>query len=321
MPDVSAVGDVLAHATGVEAMDHVGVSGARLYRLRLDGDPYVLKYLDWDRDWTLRASGILEGPVSRLWAQGILDRLPGCICQPIVDVIAGPPTAVLMRDVSRWLVPNTDELVPLRQHLLFLDHMAEMHVTFWDGGPDIDVVPAATRFAEFGSAMQAREAGFEARVPALVAEGWPRLAELAPQAAAIARPLADDPAPLVDALATTPQTLIHGNLRFENLGTDGAGRTVVIDWELPGRGAPLSDLAWYLALNSRRLPHSKEDAISAYRDALERRGVDTGPWWDRQLGLCLLGGLVWFGWWRALERRSDERDWWVRAALEGARYL
>lgn len=66
---------------------------------------------------------------------------------------------------------------------------------------------------------------------------------------------------------------------------------------------------------------SKETARAAYRDALERRGDDTAPWWDQQLALSLLGGLVWFGWWKALERGAEERDWWVRAALEGARHL
>lgn len=37
-----------------------------------------------------------------------------------------------MRDVSRWLVPVTDDAIPIDQHLRFIDHMAEMHATFWD---------------------------------------------------------------------------------------------------------------------------------------------------------------------------------------------
>lgn len=321
MLDSSTVDEILASATDVEPMAHVGVSGAQLFRLRLNGEPHVLKYLDWEQDWTLRASGIPEGAVTRLWTHGVLDRLPACFHQPIVDVIPGPPTAVLMRDVGPWLVPNDRAPVPLEQHVRFLDHMAELHVSFWNAGPGIDAVSAATRFRELGPAMAVREAGSGDRIPELVGQGWPRLAEIAPKAAEIVIPLADDPGPLVDALAMTPQSLVHGNLRFENLGSDDAGRTVVIDWELPGRGAPLGDLAWYLAMNYRRIPQSKETASAAYRDALERRGVDTAPWWDQQLALSLLGGLVWFGWWKALERGAEERDWWVRAALEGARHL
>ena len=43
------------------------------------------------------------------------------------------------------------------------------------------------------------------------------------------------------------------------------------------------------------MPESKEASIDALRSSLERRGVDTGPWWDTQVSLCLLGALVQFG--------------------------
>ncbi len=72
----------------------------------------------------------------------------------------------------------------------------------------------------------------------------------------------------------------------------------------------LSDLAWYLAINCRRLPQSKEAAIAVYRPALEAAGIDTEPWWDRQLALCLLGALVQFGWEKALGGYDEELAWW-----------
>jgi aminoglycoside phosphotransferase (APT) family kinase protein len=96
---------------------------------------------------------------------------------------------------------------------------------------------------------------------------------------------------------------------------------VLLDWELPGRGAPVSDLAWYLAINCRRLPQTKEATTSAYRAALERHGIDTTPWWDRQLALCLLGALVQFGWEKALGGYDDELAWWEAKALDAAHLL
>ena len=96
---------------------------------------------------------------------------------------------------------------------------------------------------------------------------------------------------------------------------------MLLDWELSGIGAPCSDLAWYLAINCRRLPQSKEAAIKDYRAALEAAGVDTTPWWDRQLALCLLGALVQFGWEKALGGYDDELAWWEDKAVDGARYL
>ena len=158
-------------------------------------------------------------------------------------------------------------------------------------------------------------------VPQLVAKGWPLLAEVAPAAAAVVTPLAYDPGPLVDALAGTPQTFVHSNWKLDNLGTDDQGRTVLLDWEQPGRGAALSDLAWYLAINCRRLPQAKEAAIAVYREALEAAGVRTEPWWDQQLALCLLGALVQFGWEKALGGYDEELAWWADRALAAAPLL
>ena len=131
--------------------------------------------------------------------------------------------------------------------------MAALHAEFWACGPEFDVVPAMHRYLELSvwTAMAETAAGSAHLVPQLVGKGWPLLAEVAPAAAAVVTPLARDPGPLVEALATTPHTFVHSNFKLDNLGTDDLGRTVVLDWEQPGHGAPLSDLAWYLAINCR----------------------------------------------------------------------
>jgi hypothetical protein len=324
--DPSAVSDLLASASLREPIaDAAGKSGASLERLVIDGRPYVLKHLDLADDWTMRASGCVRGVPLVLWERGILDRLPGCLNQPIVGVVREEGTgnapsggcAVLMHDVSQWLVPIDDESISLGQHLRFLEHMAALHAEFW-GDTDVEVVPAMHRYLELSPWMaEAEEAvGSDHLVPQLVAKGWPLLAEVAPIAADVAWPLACDPGPLVEALASTPQTFVHSNWKLDNLGTDDAGRTVLLDWEQPGRGAALSDLAWYLAINCRRLPQSKEDSIAAYRAALQDCGIDTEPWWDRQLALCLLGALVQFGWEKALGGYDEELAWWETKAVQ-----
>src|SRR5262249_42196135 len=231
--------------------------------------------------------------------------------------------ALLMRDVTPWLVPATDAPIPLDQHTRFLRHMAALHAEFWACGGEFEVVPAMHRYLELSPWMAEAEAaaGSPDLVPAPVARGWPRLAEVAPAAAAVATPLARDPGPLVEALAGTPQTFVHSNWKLDNLGTDDAGRTVLLDWEQPGRGAPLSDLAWYLAINCRRLPQSKEASITAYREELEGCGIDTGPWWDRQLALCLLGAMVQFGWEKAFGGHDEELAWWETRSVRAAALL
>jgi hypothetical protein len=280
--------------------------------------------MDLAADWTMRATGCLRGAPLEVWERGLLSRLPICFNQPIVAAAAEPRgCALLMHDVSRWLVPVSDEPIPLAQHLRFLDHMAALHAAFWGCGTEVDVVPAMHRYLELSPWMAQAEAatGSQHAVPRLVGQGWPLLAQVAPAAAAVVLPLAYGPGPLVEALSATPQTFVHSNFKLDNLGTDDTGRTVILDWEQPGLAAPLSDLAWYLAINCRRLPQSKEDAIEAYRAALEGLGVGTEPWWDRQLALCLLGALVQFGWEKALGGYDEELQWWESRAVRAAALL
>ncbi len=108
---------------------------------------------------------------------------------------------------------------------------------------------------------------------------------------------------------------------LDNLGTDADGPTILLDWESTGRGAALSDLVWYLAINCRQIPLTREAAVAAYRTSLDRRGVDTAPWLDTQLAPCLLGATVQFGWEKALGGYNDELAWWEARALEAARLL
>jgi hypothetical protein len=324
MEIAGSVDELLAGATEVTEIDSAGKSGARLDRAIVGGEPRVVKYLDPATDWTMRAAGLDTSPTLVLWQRGILHRLPDCFNQPIIGVAQeGDVTVLLMRDVGDWLVPVTDDPISMDQHLRFLDHMATMHASFWETDLDIDVVDSRTRYQELSPHTAEREAalGSTDLVPQLIGQGWPLLADVAPTAAAIVTPLAIDPTPLVDALADTPQTFMHGNWKLDNLGTDPQQRTIVLDWELPGRGPALSDLTWYLSINCRRLPHSKEDAIDAYREALERHGVVTSAWWERQLGLCLLGTLVQFGWEKAFSGYDDELAWWEHRAVEGAALL
>jgi hypothetical protein len=332
MPDRGDLTELLASATRREPIAGApGKSGAILERLEIGGQPYILKHLDLSGDWTMRASGSLRGAPLELWERGILDRLPDCLNQPIVAAgeqertISAPSggCVVLMHDVGRWLVPVTADPIPLVQHRRFLAHMAALHAAFWDCGPEVDVVPMMHRYLELSPWMAEAEAavGSEHLVPQLVAKGWPMLADIAPDAAAVAGPLALDPGPLVEALATTPQTFVHSNWKLDNLGTDDDGRTVLLDWEQPGRGPALSDLAWYLAINCRRLPQSKEESIAGYRTALETCGIDTEPWWERQLALSLLGALVQFGWEKALGGYDEELAWWEAQAVRAQAQL
>ena len=201
--------------------------------------------------------------------------------------------------------------------------MADLHATFWGWTDTIGLAPIYHRYLEFGPECVSLEAqwGWPDAVPPLIVEGWKRFASTGGPVAGPVIELACDPSPLVDALATVPHTLLHGDWKLGNLGSHPDGRTILLDWALPGQGSPTAELAWYLALNAARLPNTKEEAIGAYRMSLEAHGVTTGDWWDRALALSLLGGLVWFGWEKALGGPGPELAWWLDHSAEGLRRL
>ncbi len=330
-PVARSEAELLAGATDRRPMSHTdSKSGARMERVVIDGEPYVAKWMSFDDDWTMRCVGDLGCKTLQLWEHGILDALPECINQPIVgcahDPDIGPggkQTIVLMRDIGKWTVPEGDEPISLEQHLGFLDHMAQMQARFWDFEDRFGLTPMANRYMEASPWMIETEVALDsdAFIPPLMGRGWDLLPGLAPTLAKIVMPLALDPSPLIDAYGDTPTTLIHGNWKFGNLGTDDAGRTVLFDWEAPGAAPGCVEFAWYLCLNTARLPHSKKDAIRDYRAALERHGIDSAGWFEHQLEVALLGAMVQFGWEKALGGRGPELEWWEQRAVEGERHL
>lgn len=309
-----------------------GRSHARFEKVWIDGVPHVIKYLDPDHDFTMRVSGDLRSRTVRAWAAGLLDAAPDLVDHAIVGAALGGGrngwgAALLMRDVSGELLPQTDEVIPADQHDAFLDHLAAFCAATWGwhddpiSGPGL--LPYAARWAWFGDAALEgeRALGWPEAVPKIAEDGWRRFEECAPaDVAGVVAELRRDVTPLAEALQQTPSCLLHGDVKASNTGRTADGRTVLIDWAYVGEGPACHELTWHLALDRSRLPISKEDTASAFRAALERHGVATADWWDRQLALCLLGGLVQFGWEKALGD-SGELDWWCEAARDGAARL
>ena len=325
----ASVDELLAGATGREPMSAVdGKSEVLFERVIIEGRRYVVKHLHCDGDWIARVSGDVTCRPLQVFRSGLLDELPPCIDHAVVGAAAGLGrhgwgAALLMRDVGEWLVPEGGDPLPLEQHLRFLDHMAALHAAFWGWEDTIGLTPFSHRYLTFGPWLTQTETalGSTVTVPRLVEKGWARFRQAAPRAAEVVLGLVSSPWALVEALEATPSSLLHGDWKAGNLGTGPDGRTILLDWALPGRGPVATELAWYLAINAARLPHSYEDAIAANRRSLEGQGIDTEGWWERQLGLALLGALVQFGWDKALFATADDLAWWEERALEGTRYL
>lgn len=304
-------------------------SGALFEQVELDGERCIVKYVHPELDFTMRVSGDIGCRPRRIWASGMMDAAPDVIDHATIGAAPwgcnGWGVALLMRDVSAQLVPVGDDPVPEEHHLRFVDHCTAMAARLWGWQDDLGLLPHRLRWQWFGRAQLEGEQmlGFPEPVPRIAAEGWERFAGRAPAGLwSVIDELRCDASPLSEAILATPQTFLHGDWKFGNLGAADDGRTILLDWAYPGQGPVCHELAWYLALNRARLPigHSKESTIAEFEAGLNRHGVATGGWFEAQLGLCLLGAVVQFGWEKAFGDDA-EFGWWCSAATAGSELL
>lgn len=329
-PVASSADELLAGATRIgEHRPGDARSSAAFERVEIDGERCMVKYVHPQLDFTMRVSGDIGCRSRRVWSVGLMDAASDVIDHATLGVAPWGPNgwgaALLMRDVSDELVPTGDSPITEAQHLAFLDAIAGLSARLWAWEDDVELLPHRLRWAWFGADQIAGEAalGWPEAVPRLAAEGWERFAARVPADVGNAvEALRHDPTPLSKAVRFTPQTFLHGDWKLGNLGVASDGRVILLDWCYPGQGPVAHELAWYLAVNRSRLPvgYSKETTIAGLRAALEQHGVGTDGWWERQLGLCLLGAVVQFGWEKALGD-DDELGWWVERAREGLRWL
>jgi Phosphotransferase enzyme family len=301
-------------------------SGSRLERVTIGGVPHVVKHLDLDESWLMRATGDRGRRQLLVFAGGLLDALPRCIDHAVVAVAptvtprGREGTALLMRDVGDHLVPEGDGPVGAEEERGFVDAMAALHAAYW-GFTGSDLLMSLgmhyTFLSEVTSAVEAEHGGEDA-VPPLIARGWRGLGRMSHDVARLVRRLLDDPSALVLALEATPQTLVHGDWKLGNLGRHPDGRTILLDWDRLSRGPATLDLAWYLAINCDRLAGTKESVIAGYRARLESHGVDTRGWFQPQLDLALAGAFLQLGW-NKLGGDATEVAWWDQR-LDAARH-
>jgi hypothetical protein len=303
-------------------------SGAHFETLRIEGEPHFLKVLSADADWIMRVTGNDSHWEYKVWQAGVYAAVPRLIDHAIVGMAlegTGPSArlAILMTDRSADLVPPGDDPVPVQHHADWVDHMAAMHAHFLGWRDEIGLQDLSRRWLFFAPRTIADELLVD-DVPGPIAvadQGWRLLPERAPRLHDLVAAIHAEPEPLSRALRETPMTFVAGDWKLGNVGRRrDDGRTVLLDWAYPGEAPPCWDLTWYLALNRARLPETKEATIERYRSRLEARGVATQDWWERQLGLSLLGMAAVFAWEKAVGDQA-ELEWWERAALDGARWL
>jgi hypothetical protein len=306
------------------------------------GPRLVMKRFSYASDWVMRATADHRGRAALVWETGLLDLLPSEIVHGyLASAREGTGWAILMHDMSPFLVPPGDSPITENDNQYLLRAMSVLHATFWDRAHLVDVNLGFSQleadYTALTPATGRREAGGDDPVPQLLLKGWDVLLNSVDAVlAGVLSRLADDPSPLCAALRAFPQTVVHADWKLGNLGliSGSPARVLLLDWARVLAAPSVVDLAWYLGVNSARLPVSREETIDFYRRCLEsdmgRRFDDRQ--WQRQIDLSLLGCFLQLGWSKALGamrgstddvrlREAAELTWWCDAILPAIEHL
>jgi hypothetical protein len=239
--------------------------------------------------------------------------MPPSIEHGIVDVErAGDAAWVAMRDLHASLLADGARLSRAESRAV-LAAAAGLHAAF-RGRALAGPATLRDRLGIPSPAVVDAERSGPDLLPKQFEHGWEAFAEVVPgDVAAPVLAIVRAPDRLADALlaAYGGSTLIHGDLRDDNLGFDG-DRVVLIDWDLATAGTPTVDFAWYLAQDAWR--------IDATHDELEddHRAAHGGSLPPDEVELGMLSGLVQYGWLLAHSARvhpDPEETAWGRAEL------
>ena len=229
---------------------------------------------------------------------------------------------VVMRDVSDSLLPDGKRL-SREEHRRILAAANLMWEEFW-GEQVPHVCTLHDCFGLFSPAIAEAERDGLDLLPKQYEAFWEAFAEAVDTDVAEAvLALLEDPAPLVAELDACGTTLIHADIRDEQIGLDG-DRLVLLDWGRASQGHPVVDFFWSICHNGWRIDATHDELVEDFRRA---RGERDDP---RAVDLGVIAGLVMYGWVFGhsaayhpdpAERdwAREELDWWVpraRRALE-----
>lgn len=350
-----SLADLLADhgLTGVpeQPFPNDGWSGASLSALETGGQRFILKRTSWALDWIARSTR------DHALREAVLAADPVPFPRPLSwahlgAAADGNRAAILMPDLSRWLIPwdrpdhGSGAGAAIDDATLdrVLAAIAAIHAMPWDdllepgasaddppGRPSWPWCPIRERIelTSRPSAERYRQGGLW--IGQRFIDGWDAFDRLAPtRARDLVAGLAADTGPLLDAIGRLPATGLHGDLKLANLALLPDGTTGAIDWQMIARAPVALELGWFLVSNVAQVATGPDATLDRYRRALEAAGgAGLVGDWDAQRDLAILIGLLLRGWRKGLDAEAGvtlptgvgaaaDLAWWGSEAVAAA---
>ncbi len=285
-------------------------SGARLVRLgpvAVDGaaepKPTILKQMDFDTNWQMRATHDLHCREVQLTQSPLWSKLPETIWSPVLACAQTERSgALLMDDLEEAIFPAERCYGPAEADTTawIIDRFAQLHAACWQA-PELEegwlVDPADALLyltPERLNDLQETDDTYASQATRM----WPYLWQFldGPEVTAIWRTMKTPDAYLA-ALRQAPATLAHGDTWLANLGVRDE-RLIMLDWALATAGPATFDSLWLAFTWQATDP---QHALDQHRRSLVNHGVTAAE--DDELWslLCDLG--------------------WVRTFFTGAEWL
>jgi hypothetical protein len=207
---------------------------------------------------------------------------------------------LLIEDVTTGEVGDQIVGATLAEAETVVDAVARLHAGWWD-----DPALAAFDWLAHGAVRRTELADFWAE---FYQRNWSTTQELMPGLlpdgiAPIATRLAAVYSDLVHASAESPRTLLHGDVRLDNIffskhgfAANSEAPPIVIDWQLVSAGRGPYDLAYFLGTNLPSELRAEHEEALLHRYHATIAATDPGYdfddcWRDYRLGLLLVFGF------------------------------
>ena len=247
-----------------------------------------------EMDAVMMLTGDTEHRELKAFQMGLFDQVPETFIVPYIHVIdraeRGQYWAFLRDFRPQVAALGMHAKTPDATCRMILSHLAAFHAKFWEKHEIIDrpwLMSLKRPVDYFYRCVVDILDGMKdpAEPSVYVTERWPWLAEgvvnlvhsLEPGTRQAVEKLYREPEGLLARVEPMPKTLCHYDFDNRNLGIDG-DRTVVLDWEILGKGISASDVVRFTMYQQ---PDDLDATLSFYLDELEAKlghQIDRDEW-------------------------------------------